>query len=554
MSTINVTNLKGRGGSSPTLPDGAVVTGVITSTTFDGSLKTTGTPTLGLGVTINSSGINVSGVLTATTFKGDGSSLTGVGESIAPWYYYPNVSEQSVTAHTGIGITFNKKIDMGSGTATLKIVNAGVAGTTVQSWGITSVTKAAVTEFSLNSIITTLTKDTTYQLDIPEGFVVSSTGTNYAGTAYTFATKASQKKLWAWGHNSEGQLGDNGTTYRSSPIQILGAWDDSFGKLGKGYLRNATMAAVVKADGTLWSWGTNQQGRLGLNDISQRSSPTQIGSGTDWKQVSQSYMGAIATKTNGTLWAWGINEFGQLGQNSRNAPGNMGYSSPVQIPGTTWTHGQGGNYYNMAIKTDGTLWGFGSNSYGEIGDNSRVNKSSPVQIPGTTWTNKITAGYYTMGVKTDGTLYAWGSNTYGALGLNQPHPTKRSSPVQIPGTTWSTIGGSWAGNTFALKTDSTAWTWGDARKGSLGQNDLVQRSSPTQLPGTWSHIGPAEYGGGGIKSDNTMWVWGTNAAGQLGQGDKTQRSSPTQIPGTEWTNMVGIGPGEFMAIQDDQTP
>ena len=555
MSTINVTNLKGRGGSSPTLPDGAVVTGVITSTTFDGSLKTTGTPTLGLGVTINSSGINVSGVLTATSFKGDGSSLTGVGESIAPWYYYPDPSQQLVTVHTGIGITFNKKIDMGSGTATLKIVNAGVAGTTVQSWGITSVTKASVTEFSLNSIITTLTKDTTYQLDIPEGFVTDSGGTEYVGTAYTFATKPSQKKLWAWGHNSEGQLGDNGTTYRSSPVQVPGAWDDSYGKLGEGYLRNSSSAFAIKTDGTLWSWGTNQQGRLGQNGAptAQRSSPTQIGSGTDWKQVSMSYMGAIATKTNGTLWAWGNNEHGQLGQNSRNAPGNMGLSSPVQIPGTTWSHGQGGNYYNMAIKTDGTLWGFGSNTYGEIGDNSRTSKSSPVQIPGTTWTNKITAGYATMAVKTDGTLYAWGSNTYGALGLNAGAPAKKSSPTQIPGTTWSTIGSSWAGNTFGLKTDSTAWTWGDARQGSLGQNDTVQRSSPIQLPGTWSKIGPAEYGGGGIKSDNTMWVWGTNAAGQLGQGDRTQRSSPTQIPGTEWTNMVGIGPGEFMAIQDDQS-
>ena len=156
MSTIKVTNLSGRGGASPNLPDGAVISGVatvtnlkptnvnvsgaVTATTFDGSLKSTGTPTLGLGVTINSSGINVSGVLTATTFYGSGSNLTGVGESIAPWYYNPDIGDTQVRPETGIGITFNKKISAGRGTATLKIVNAGVAGTTIQSWGVSSCT------------------------------------------------------------------------------------------------------------------------------------------------------------------------------------------------------------------------------------------------------------------------------------------------------------------------------------------------------------------------------------------------------------------------------
>ena len=163
---------------------------------------------------------------------------------------YPNVSEQSVTAHTGIGITFNKKIDMGSGTATLKIVNAGVAGTTVQSWGISSVTQAAVTEFTLNSIITTLVKDTTYQLDIPSGFVVDSNETSYVGTAYTFTTKPSQKKMWVWGYGGGGALGQGNENNVSSPVQIPGTWDDGYGKLGGGYLRNQANQFAIKQDGT----------------------------------------------------------------------------------------------------------------------------------------------------------------------------------------------------------------------------------------------------------------------------------------------------------------
>ena len=468
MSTINVTNLSGRGGATPNLPDGANVTGVCTA----GALR------IGTGGTVGPVG---SGIV---TYYGDGANLTGVGETIAPHYYNPSVGNQDVTVHTGIGITFNKKIDMGSGTATLKIVNAGVAGTTVQSWGISSVTQGAVTEFTLNSIITTLVKDTTYQVDIPEGFVVDSNETSYAGTAYTFTTKPSQKKMWAWGYGTGGALGQGTQNHISSPVQIPGTWDDTYGTLGEGYLRNQANHFAIKQDGTLWSWGANGNGgRLGQNNLTSYDSPVQIGSGTDWKQVSKSYLGAIATKTNGTLWAWGNNQRGQLGQNSVTNPSNMGISSPVQIPGTSWTHGEGGLNYSMALRTDGTLWAFGSNTYGELGDNSRAHKSSPVQIPGTTWTKNITAGYYTMAVKTDGTLYAWGSNTYGALGQNAPNNSSKSSPVQIPGTTWSYIAfvhNAW----LATKTDGTLWTWGNNHQGQLGLNDRTQRSSPTQVPGT----------------------------------------------------------------------
>ena len=169
MSTINVTNLSGRGGATPNLPDGANITGVATATSFDGSLKSTGTPTLGLGVTINASGVAISGVCTAgivsaTTFYGSGSGLTGVGETIAPWHYNPDINDTSVTVGTGIGITFNKKVEAGSGTATLKIVNAGAAGTTIQSWGISSAT-FSVTEFSLNSLVSSLVVNQTYQVD-----------------------------------------------------------------------------------------------------------------------------------------------------------------------------------------------------------------------------------------------------------------------------------------------------------------------------------------------------------------------------------------------------
>ena len=558
MSTIKVTNLRGRNGS-PTLPDGAVVTGVATATTFDGSLKTTGTPTLGLGVTINSSGVAISGVLTATTLKGDGSSLTGVGESIAPWYYNPDVNDQLATVDTGIGITFNKLVNMGSGTATLKMVNAGVAGTTIQSWGISSVTKAAVTEFTLGSLVSTLTVDKTYQLDIPEGFVVSSTGTNYAGTAYTFATQAAETKLWAVGHNGNGILGINNTATEnySSPVQVPGTWSGSTGHVGTGDER-PDAAYFIKQDGTLWSWGGNSVGKLGQNSPtnSHLSSPTQIGTDTTWKQVSKSYIGCIATKTDGTLWGWGLNEYGQLGQNSIRTPSANGYSSPIQIPGTTWSHAEGGYYYTFGIKTDGTLWTWGYNQHGRLGHNQALAQlagySSPVQVPGTTWTAEITGGYTPKAVKTDGTLWTWGSGSYGSTGLN--NTTTISSPTQIPGTTWSKLDGGYRYAAHAIKTNGTLWAWGHNDRGMLGQNDLVKHSSPVQIPGTtWSIAKTGTQSAGGIKTDGTLWTWGGNPAGQGGINSVEDRSSPTQVPGTEWINLE-ISNTTSWFLQDDQSP
>ncbi len=140
----------------------------------------------------------------------------------------------------------------------------------------------------------------------------------------------------------------------------------------------------------------------------------------------------------------------------------------------------------MAIKTDGTLWGWGRNNRGQLGQNNDKTKySSPVQIPGTTWkdvamTHENDGGY--VAIKTDGTMWAWGNGSTGQLGLNST--TKYSSPVQIPGTTWDIVDGIGASGATAIKTDGTLWAWGRNGNGQLGQNNETHRSSPIQIPGT----------------------------------------------------------------------
>ncbi len=549
MSTIKVTNLRGRNGS-PTLPDGAVITGVATATTFDGSLKTTGTPTLGLGVTINSSGINVSGVLTATTFKGDGSNLTGVGESIAPWHYNPDVNDSEVGNSTGIGITFNKKILAGSGTATIKIVNAGVAGTTIQSWGVSSATYNT-TQFSLGALVSPLTINQTYQVDIPGPFIVDGAGTEYAGTAYTFTVQPAQYKLFSWGQGGSGQLAQSSESNISSPVQIPGnTWRNVFGGENSG--------GGFKVDGTLWMWGNGGNGTLAQNNRTSYSSPVQVGVGTDWTKVAGSGAGSVgAVKTDGTLWTWGANQLGELGQSN-----DTYMSSPVQVPGTTWPKTDVDQLgflaeHTLIIKTNGTLWSFGKNYNGHLGHNNIVSYSSPVQIPGTTWSKVSREGVSaSAAIKTDGTLWTWGNGNYGKLGHNQPANADISSPTQVPGTTWSLVSGMAGGDALlATKTNGTLWTWGKNEYGQLGLNNTTSYSSPVQVPGTtWSKVVGSHTGGLALKTDGSLWSWGRGTNGALGDNAEVSRSSPVQISSdANWTDVAGMTLGG-LAIINDTTP
>ena len=196
------------------------------------------------------------------------------------------------------------------------------------------------------------------------------------------------------------------------------------------------------------------------------------------------------------------------------------------------------------------MWAWGEGSSGRLALNSTINYSSPTQIPGTTWNTVAGRNTYSFATKTDGTAWVWGRNSHGALGLNQATPVKYSSPVQLPGTTWADIQlGSTAG--YGIKTDGTLWSWGRNDYGALGHNDTNKRSSPTQIPGTtWKAFGNAmgEYSVGALKTDGTLWTWGYNHKGQLGHNNITNYSSPKQVPGTLW-NRVKMAGTTFQAIQ-----
>ena len=472
-SKINADEFVDREGEGkPTLPKGVVLSGVttittavvaenevanstginagiITSTHFAGNLTgdvnagivtVTSQTVVGSAVTISASGIDIgAGVITATSYAGSGSGLTGLGATIMVWDYNPDPSDMAVPLATGIGISFNQKIKAGSGNITLRKDSS--SGDLVENFGIGS---------SVTIVGNSLTIDPTsdldelqvYHLSYPSGVITNMAGDNYVGTAYTFKGFGYNRELWNWGEQNSGNLGQNQASVAySSPVQIPGTTWQSVGAVSD------TTQAAVKTDGTLWAWGQQTHGELGQNQSPtgpwwalvhpHRSSPTQI-PGTNWSKAKMNQSHAIAIKTDGTLWAWGANTYGNMAQNN-SSPQVSSYSSPIQIPGTTWSDipppGQN-SFSDMAMKTDGTMWAWGANTSGEGALGDVINRSSPAQV---------------------------GSDT-----------------------TWSSFVSQRAYGAYALKTDGTMWGWGNGSKGQLAQNDILYRSSPVQIgSGTW---------------------------------------------------------------------
>ena len=261
---------------------------------------------------------------------------------------------------------------------------------------------------------------------------VAGGGTNWkqirTGVTHSAAIKT-DGTLWTWGNNAGGLLGTGTTINRSSPGSVAGGgtWVQA--------CAGSIHTAAIDTDGRLWTWGNNQYGKLGDNTTVNRSSPvTTAGSGTTWKQVCTALNHTTAVKTDGTLWTWGNNANGKLGINNTTSQ-----RSPVTTAGggTTWKQVSAGDQHTVAVKTDGTLWTWGLNTSGQLGTGNTTARSSPVTTAGggTTWNSLLAGSIHTAAVKTDGTLWTWGNNQYGKLGLGDT--VIRSSPVSVPGiNTW----------------------------------------------------------------------------------------------------------------------
>ena len=352
------------------------------------------------------------------------------------------------------------------------------------------------------------------------------------GFAHTLALK-SDGMVWAWGNNSVGQLGDGTDGHensRTTPAQVLGLTEVV--DLSAG----AAFSVALRSDGTVWTWGNNSGGQLGDGTTTNRSIPAQVL--TDVVAISAGFTFAAALKSDGTVWTWGNNQHGQLGDGTE-----INYrTTPIQVPGLTEVSAISAAYHRtIVLKSDGTVWAWGRNYGGQLGDGTMTNSSIPVQALNLTDITYISAGFAnTLALKSDGTIWAWGSNLFGLPGEETIYHTAPVLVSDLDEEGQIILGEAF---TFIIKSDSTVWAWGYNYYGSLGNGTKQDSTTPVQVSGLSGIVDVSARGlyAVALKRDGTVWAWGHNDNGQLGDGTTTQRNAPVQVLGEDGVGWLNLG-------------
>lgn len=339
--------------------------------------------------------------------------------------------------------------------------------------------------------------------------------------------------IWGWGSSVFGQMGNGSEADFYSPTQISSATD--WQKLVCGQYNTF----VIKSNGTMWCSGTNSTGQLGIGStVNYTNTFTQIGTDSNWSQVAPSNSFTIALKANGTLWGWGQNDLYQMGNgtccSNRLSPGQIGTDSDWVMVETS------GVRTGLALKNNGTLWGWGGNASGLVGPSNIGFRQYPTQLSlDNDWVSITSGNGHALALKTNGTLWGWGYGGQGQTGDDLPEAYFRDIPVQVGTSTWIYISAGF-NSSYGIKSDGTLWAWGLNDTGQLGDGTTVNRRQPVQIStdsdwvrtsGGWNH-GVAQ------KANGAIYTWGSNDFGQLGNGGTTAESLPTAItiPGCTLAN------------------
>lgn len=354
-------------------------------------------------------------------------------------------------------------------------------------------------------------------------------------------------KVWAWGDNYYGQLGDGTNVSKSSPAQVSGL---------SGVLQlvgGGGFSLVLKLDGTVWAWGDNYYGQLGDGTNTSRSTPIRVSGLTNVVQVAVSAAHSLAIKSDGTVWAWGDNTSGEVGDGTGgDGTDNFNRNTPVQISGLTGVVQVAGGWgHSLALKSNGTVWAWGANDHGQLGDGTTTNRNVPVQVSNSHLTGVVQiagGGIHSLALTSDGLVLAWGDNTYGQIGDGTFG--ERHTPTYVSGYTYVQIAGG-GGHSLALKSDGSMWTWGRNDSGQLGDGSNRNKSNPLQVAGL---TGVVHLAGGGVHSlavlsNGSVWTWGDNYHGQLGDGTNITKYTPVQTITLKGQNLLSSGYGHSLSLQ-----
>ena len=375
------------------------------------------------------------------------------------------------------------------------------------------------------------------------GYNPSQTGyvtdwSEVAANGGKFAIKT-DRSLWAWGNNNYGALGDGTTTFRSEPVEI-GNNNEWFQIASGG---NFTFA--LKMNGTLWSWGHNDDGQLGIGTMIDQLIPTQILAfiDTDNDGIADD-IDAFPNNPNETIDSDGDG----AGDNSDAFPlnSNKKWQHPILAVGL---------FHSAVIHTDGTLWAWGYNGEGELGDGTKVDRYEPVQIGiDKDWMQVVAGSHFTLALKTDGSLWGWGVNSFGQLGIGI-QTTNELIPVQSnSGNSWTKILAGYS-HAFGFTSDGRLWGWGKNDHGELGNGSMGDRYYPAPVidTGNWKNVAAGYQFSIGIKVDDTLWAWGNNEYNQLGDGTLFVRPVPIQIDNNQTWLVVSVGKQHTLALKNNGT-
>jgi len=345
-------------------------------------------------------------------------------------------------------------------------------------------------------------------------------------------------EAYGWGDNHKGQLGAPAPLGDIlAPARFGGASD---------IVSIATASChtlALRSDGTVWACGGNDKGQLGIGSADNDAHPglSQVAGLADVVAVAASGGSSYALKSDGTVWAWGDNTYGQLGDGT-----TVERDTPVLVSGLSGiTAIAAGGGHSMALNSGGAVWAWGDNGKGQLGDGTTTDRHSPVPLSGFGGVvTAIACGYaHSVALKSDGTVITWGANGAGQLGDGTA--TDRLSPVQAAGLSGVTAVSAGHDHTAALKSDGKVMAWGANGSGQLGDGTTTGRGAPVQVAGLGgaTAVSCGDYHTAALTSDGTVLAWGANGAGQLGDGGTTDSATAVQVNGLGVMVAVTAGSG-----------